>query len=70
MMMSAAETIKRVRMNLLLQQEAFAELLDLTKQSISNYETGKRKPKLSVIRKIKELAKEHGIEVSVDDFLN
>lgn len=67
--MSAAETVKRIRFQLCLEQEAFAGKLGITKQSISNYETGKRKPKLSVVRDMMRLAKKHNIAVKVDDFL-
>lgn len=69
-MMSAADAVKRVRTEIGLGQKDFAEKLSLTKTAVYNYEAGLRVPKLSVIKKIKELAKENGIEISTDDFLN
>lgn len=67
--MSVGDTIKRVRNTLLLEQHKFAELLEVTAQTISNYETGNRKPPLSILRKIKQIAEQHNIEVTVEDLL-
>lgn len=66
--MSAAETVKRIRITLCLEQEKLAREIKVTKQTVSNYETGKRKPKLSVIKKIMDLAKKNDISVKVEDF--
>lgn len=67
--MSAAETVKRIRITLCLEQEKLAQKIQVTKQTVSNYETGKRKPKLSIIKKIMDLAKKNDIAVKVEDFL-
>jgi len=69
-MMSAADTIKKVRMELNLDQQHFADALEITKTAIFNYEKGIRRPKLDIIKKMRDLAKKNGIELSVDDFLN
>ena len=69
-MMSSAQTIKRIRINLCLEQDEFAQKLGITKSAICNYERGLRIPRLSIIRKMRDLAKENGMEFSVDDFLN
>lgn len=68
--MSSAATIKRIRINLCMGQDDFANLIGTTKQSISNYERGLRHPRLKTIKKIKELAEKHNIEVKVEDFLD
>ena len=68
MQMSAATTIKKIRIQLCLERIEFAQKLGISHSSLCNYETGVRAPKLSVIRKIRELAKENGMDVPVDDF--
>lgn len=68
--MSAAQAIKRIRMALLFEQEEFAELIGVSKQSVCNYEKGVRQPRLPVIRKILEVAKKNKIKASAEDFLS
>lgn len=68
-MMSAADTIKKIRINLYLERWEFAELLNITTSAVGYYETGKRIPKLSIVKKIQELAKKNGMEFTVEDFL-
>lgn len=69
-MMSCADTVKRVRNALDLDQQSFAEKLGLTKSAIYNYEMGLRKPKPPIIVRMKNLAKENNIELSADDLLS
>ncbi len=68
--MSAAETIKKIRTNLYLERSEFAELLGITTSAVGYYETGKRIPKLRIIKTMREIAKKNGMEFSIEDFLN
>lgn len=68
-MMSAAGTIKRIRLSLCLEQQEFAALIGVNKGSISNYENGIRFPRLPTVRKIIDVAKKNKIKVNVEDFL-
>lgn len=69
-MMSAAGTIKRIRISLYLDQDGFADAIGTTKQTVSNYERGIRHPKIKTIKKIKELAEENNIDVNIEDFFD
>jgi len=68
--MKIKDTIKYLRRSLVLEQKEFADLLGIDKSSICNYEHGVRKPRLPIIRKMLELAKQHKIKISTEDFLN
>ena len=69
-MMSTAENIKKIRVNLCMTQDEFAKVLQIKQSTIGNYERGKRWPRLSVIKKLRALARENGMDYSVEDFLN
>jgi transcriptional regulator with XRE-family HTH domain len=69
-MMSSSTIIKKIRLNLCLEQEQFANILGISKSAIYNYEKGHRTPRLRIIKKLREIAKENGMEFSVEDFLN
>jgi DNA-binding XRE family transcriptional regulator len=69
-MMSASQTIKKIRQNMFLEQKEFGLLIGKSKQAVWHYEKGSRLPKLETIRKILDLAKKHKIKVSIEDFLN
>jgi transcriptional regulator with XRE-family HTH domain len=68
-MLNSAKIIREIRIQMCLEQEKFANLLGITKASVCNYEAGRNKPKLSVIKKIREVAKENGMDIPVKDFL-
>ena len=68
-MMSSADTIKKIRNAMCMQQAEFGQLLGVTKQSVLNYEQNKRKPKRPIIRILRELADKNGVEFSLEDFL-
>jgi transcriptional regulator with XRE-family HTH domain len=68
--MKIKDTIKNLRLALLLEQKEFGDLIGVDKSSICNYERGIRSPRLPIIRKMLELAKQHKIKITVDDFLN
>ena len=69
-MMSSSDTVKKVRIALNLNQTDLAGKLNLSKTAIYNYERGARRPNFDVIKRIKTLANENGVEISIDDFLN
>lgn len=69
-MMSTAETVKKIRINMCLEQDQFAQRIGVSKSAICNYERGIRTPRLSIIKKMRELAKENGMDFSVEDFLS
>lgn len=68
--MSAAKTIKQLRMGLYLEREEFAKLIGITKGAVFHYETGRRIPKLAIVKKMVDLAKQNGMDLSVNDFLD
>ena len=68
--MSVAETIKKIRFQLCLEQHELGKLVGVSGASISQYERGNRKPSLPTIRNMLTLAKENKIDVTVDDFLS
>jgi DNA-binding XRE family transcriptional regulator len=69
-MMPASTTIKNIRIHLCLNQTEFAKQIGVAKETVSRYETGERKPRLTIIRKIKELAEKNDIPVRVEDFFD
>lgn len=69
-MMAVSTTIKKIRIQLCLGQDEFAEKIGVTKSSVCKYEKGDRTPRISVIRKIKELAEKNDIDITIEDFFN
>lgn len=69
MQMSVKDAFKSLRCKLCVNQAELAELIGVTKPSISAYETGKRRPSFKVVRRIKERAAERGIKINPEDFL-
>ncbi len=69
-MISAAESLKNMRLALGLDQTEFAKELSITRTAIQNYEKGLRKPKLSILKMMMDLARNKGIEFKVEDILN
>lgn len=53
--------IKAIREMLILTQEEFAELLGVRRETIINWETGKRKMLIKNKRKVNELCERRGI---------
>jgi len=68
--MNINETIKKLRMALCLEQAEFGELIDVSKGTICNYEAGRRKPRLPIIRKMMEIAKKNKVKIELEDFIN
>lgn len=65
--MSSASIFKSLRTQLELSQEDLAALLSMRQSTLSNYETGKRKPSLKVCYQIIRLMKLKNIIVSLED---
>ena len=70
MMASSADIIKKIRIHIGLEQGEFAEKLGISKAAVCNYEKGLRTPRFPIIRRMRELAKENGMEYTIEDFLS
>lgn len=68
--MTCAETIKKIRKILYWHQAELARALDISKSSLSKYESGDAKPRLPTARKIKALADKHGIKIKMEDLIH
>ena len=55
--------VKELRVKLILSQQEFADLLNVSFASINRWETGKHEPTIKVKRKIVELCKENNIDL-------
>lgn len=55
--------VKELREKLILSQQEFADLLEVSFASINRWETGKHEPTIKVKRKIVELCKENNVEL-------
>ena len=59
----------KVRKELGINQTEFAKLCGIGSiQMVSQYETGRTLPKLEVVMKVIEVAKENAIDITLDDF--
>lgn len=67
--MSAKENIKKLRVALGLELAELAKELNVSKGTISNWEHGRRAPRLSTIRDIVALAKKHKLKFAFEDFV-
>lgn len=65
--MDYSKAIKQLRMKLLLTQTEFAELLEVSFESVNRWENGKNEPTMKVKRKIHTLLKENEIEVDLNE---
>lgn len=68
--MTPSQIIRHLRLTLGLEQHEFAKIFDVSFGTVSNWETGRRTPRLPKIRKMIELAKQNKIKLSVQEFLN
>lgn len=64
------ERIKNLRLRMGLGQDEFAKLLNVTVSTISNWEHGRRVPRMPHIREIIELAKKNKIKLTLDEFVD
>ena len=65
--MDYSKAIKQLRLKLLLTQTEFAELLEVSFESVNRWENGKNEPTMRIKRKIHALLKQNGIEVGKDE---
>jgi predicted transcriptional regulator len=68
--MKAAKAVKKVRLNMFLSVQQFATMLNVTPQTIRNYERELRDPKINIIERIVEIAKKNKIGITVNDFFD
>lgn len=60
--MTYSEEIKKIRQKCFLSQETFARELGVSFSSINRWESGKTKPNMSAMKKIKEFCEAQGID--------
>lgn len=60
--------IKKLRFSFLETRRNFSKRLGITPMSITNWESGKRFPSLSNIKKMLDLALENGVPFNIDVF--
>jgi len=65
--MNTADSLRYIRYELRLNQAQLASVLNVTRSSISCYENGRRHPSYATVLKILKLAKQHNLNVSLDD---
>jgi len=65
--MSSADVFKSLRVLLELSQIDLANLLSIKQSTLSNYETGKRKPSLGVCYKLMKLVKLKNVHIDLED---
>lgn len=61
------EVLKDLRLKLKMSQTDFAKAVGTSQASVSLFETGKFYPKKNCAHRILELAKEHNIELHLED---
>ena len=60
--MAYSEEIKKIRQKCFLSQEAFGRELGVSFSSINRWESGKRKPGISAMKKIKDFCDAHYLD--------
>lgn len=61
--MNYQRLVKELRLKLILSQQEFADLLNVSFASINRWETGKHEPTIKIKRKIVQLCKENNIDL-------
>gem|GEM_PF-4009056 len=67
--MKTNDFIKHLRLEMNLSQIEICNLLSIKQSTFSNYETGKRKPSISICYKLIKLAKIKGITVTLENII-
>lgn len=62
--MACSEEIKKIRQKCFLSQEALGRELGVSFSSINRWESGKTKPNMSAMKKIKDFCETQGIDFS------
>ena len=60
--MAYSEEIKKIRQKCFLSQEAFGRELGVSFSSINRWESGKRKPSISAMKKMKDFCDAHNFD--------
>ena len=68
-MSKGQQILKETRYKLCLSQREFAQMLGISHTTYSYYETGKRHPHFTIIRKIVDKLKEKGISMEYSDLI-
>ncbi len=69
--MNSMETVRKIRIAMCMEQVKLAKAIGVTKQTISNWERGRRAPTLSKIKALRDLCVKNKIEVpAIESFLN
>lgn len=63
------DVLKRIRFELMLTQTQFGEMIGVSKTEVHLYEKGIRKPRLSRVRKIIEVAQRNGMVIKPIDLI-
>lgn len=67
--MSFSTDIKKVRLDMLMTQQEFAEALGLAYSTINRWENGKGKPTLKAMKAIDAFCKKNNIDFNIKDIL-
>lgn len=67
--MEFSQTIKRLRKELLMSQEAFAEELGVAFATVNRWETGRSKPTYKTLKKLDEYCKQHDLDFDIRQLL-
>jgi predicted transcriptional regulator len=70
MVNNRAEIIRNLRRSLLLEPSEMSKILDISPSTYCNYEAGKRSPRMSVVRRMLNLAKDNSLEFPAEVFLD
>lgn len=65
--MTYKEAVKKLRLKMLMTQEEFAKLLDVSFATVNRWEAGKFKPTTKPKRKLAHYFEKYGIEVEEDN---
>jgi DNA-binding XRE family transcriptional regulator len=68
--MAYANVFKFVRRSLLMEQSEFAKKLKISHASVCNYENSKQRPRITIIKKLKELADKHHINIRLEELFD
>jgi len=67
--MLLGDKIRRLRRKMVLGQADFAKVLNIHTASVSHYETNNRLPLAHIMRRIIELAAQHNVDITAEDYL-
>lgn len=66
--MAISQTIKNLRLSLGMEQIEFARLFNVAGGTVSNWESGRRVPRIPKLKKMVDIAKEHKLKLTMQDF--